>query len=262
MKTVDKALNLLGLFTVATPERGLSDIARAAGLDKATALRLLGALLRHGLVEQRSDSRRYRLGPALLQLALVREATAPVASVLGPVVERLAAATGETAHATLCGGGTLRTVAIAEGSRTTRVVLHPSEVLEIHATASGLAFLAFAAPEEAEAALAACGFARFTPRTPATREAVEALVARARGRGWALADQTFEEEVVGIAAPFFDATGRAAGAVAVASPASRIDRAAEARIARLVVAAALEATAGLGGRASAAFLAATGAEAA
>ena len=45
MSTVGKAVSLLELFTLHEPEIGLSDLARRAGLDKATARRLLMALL-------------------------------------------------------------------------------------------------------------------------------------------------------------------------------------------------------------------------
>ncbi|WP_292300165.1 helix-turn-helix domain-containing protein, partial [Mesorhizobium sp.] len=57
-----KAVSLLELFTLQESEIGLSDLARRAGLDKATARRLLMALAAHRLIEQEPHSRRYRLG--------------------------------------------------------------------------------------------------------------------------------------------------------------------------------------------------------
>ena len=68
MTTVDKALNLLGFFSLSRPEWGLSDLARNAALDKATALRLLRSMQRHELIEQDPETRRFRLGKAFLTL--------------------------------------------------------------------------------------------------------------------------------------------------------------------------------------------------
>jgi adenosylmethionine-8-amino-7-oxononanoate aminotransferase len=52
---------------------GLPEFARLAKIDNATADRLLGALSKHGLVEQETESRAYRLGAATLRLARIRE---------------------------------------------------------------------------------------------------------------------------------------------------------------------------------------------
>ncbi|MEC7141747.1 MAG: helix-turn-helix domain-containing protein, partial [Pseudomonadota bacterium] len=62
MTTVDKALSLLEYFSDLRPEIGLSEFARLSGFDKSAALRMLGALVRAGFVEQDAQSRKYRLG--------------------------------------------------------------------------------------------------------------------------------------------------------------------------------------------------------
>ena len=89
MRTVDKAIELLGLFSEREPEIGLSEISRRAKFDKATSRRLLLALAKHGMVEQNPDDRRYRIGPGVLRLARVREATMPLAAIVQPVPDSL-----------------------------------------------------------------------------------------------------------------------------------------------------------------------------
>ena len=56
MTTVDKALSLLEYFSDLRPEIGLSEFARLSGFDKSAALRMLGALVRAGFVEQDAHS--------------------------------------------------------------------------------------------------------------------------------------------------------------------------------------------------------------
>lgn len=246
MRTVDKALSLLDFFTVSRPEWGLSELAREAGFDKATTLRLLVSLVGRDLVEQHPESRKYRLGTAVLKLARVREACFPVMATVQPALDRLAAETGETAHASMISGGALLTVGIAEPQRSTRVHLEPTELLPFHATASGIVVLAFAAPDLVVRVLGADTFRDYTENTLRSAQAVQERVAIARRDGVALSDGTFEQDVLGIAAPIFDWSGHAQGAIAVASVAGRVDEAKRQAITTAVRAAAVEVTRALG----------------
>ena len=224
MKTVRNALALLDYFTVNQPEWGLSDLARASAHDKATTLRLLKPLVESHFLIQDGQNRKYRLGHAVLTLARTREACFPLGSALQPVLQSLAADAAELAHAAVPGNGAMMTIGSAEAQqRATRVFIDPSEPLPFHATASGLAYLAFADPAWRETTLKARSFDAVTPHTPTQTSQIRALVEQTRQRGYAVSDQTFENEVVGVAVPFFDEHGCAQGTLAVATPTSRID---------------------------------------
>jgi len=248
MSTVDKALDLLNLFTETAPEVGLSDLARRAGRDKATVYRAISALERHGLVEQDKRTRLYHLGPALLRLSNVREAAFPVERVARAIVERLAEASNETAHLTHIEPGGLATICYVEAStHGTRVHIEPSELLPLHATASGLAYLAFTDAEHVDEALADA-MKRYTDLTLTDPARIRDALPAIRARGYATADQAFEREVFGIAAPVFNRSGDVCGAVAVATPTSRMTGALEQRIASAARNAAMEVTKAWGGR--------------
>jgi IclR family transcriptional regulator, acetate operon repressor len=247
MQTVDKAMALLGMFSPGLPEAGLSELARRAGYDKAATRRFLVALGNHGFIEQNGENRKYRLGPACLRIARVREATRPLASIIQPALESLAREAGETAHASLFSGGSLATIAAVEPRRPTRVSIDPAGPLPFHATASGIACLAHLAKAEADALLGSGRLKRHTGRTAISRRDLQVLVDQARARGYARADRSFEDEVIGTAAVFFDWDGRPAGAIAVAAVASRFSRAADALIGRCVMDAAAAVTRATGG---------------
>jgi IclR family transcriptional regulator, acetate operon repressor len=247
MRTVEKALRLLDYLDDQHPERGLSDLARLSGIDKATVLRMLTDMGATGLVEQDPTSRKWRLGAGILRLARLREASFPVTRVLTPVLERLAEETGETAHASLLSGRDLGTVGVVESTRSNRVYIEPGLILPLHATASGIAFTAFARPDLREQVLDRPHVA-ITGTTPVTRDALAARLEHARHHGFATADQTFESEVFGIAMPLFGADGHACGALAVASPSSRVSDAHIDTIVAALTPAAREVTRGLGGR--------------
>lgn len=247
MRTVEKALRLLDLFDDQHPDLGLSEMARLSGMDKATVLRMLTDMAATGLVEQDMQTRHWRLGAGVLRLARLREAAFPVSRVLTPILEQLAQDTGETAHASLKAGRDLGTVGVAESTRPTRVSLEPGLVLPLHATASGIAFTAFAHPDLREQVLAR-PLSGVTRATPTSRAALSDLIALARSRGYAVADQTFESEVYGIAMPLFGPDGFAVGALAVATPSSRISETHVSAILAALAPAARQASLGMGGR--------------
>ncbi|MDG4897629.1 IclR family transcriptional regulator [Mesorhizobium sp. WSM4976] len=246
MGTVDKALILLEFFTVADPEWGLSELAREAGHDKTTTLRLLNSLMRGGFVEQHPKTKKFRIGTTVLKLARVREASFPFVTVIQPSLENLAEATGETAHASVPNGEALTTVSIVAPQRATRVYVDPSQPLPYHATASGLAYLAFAKDEAVEAALSAGELRAHTQHTVIDPKELRSELVRIRERGYAISAKSFELETIGIACPIFDWTGFASATVAVACVASRITASLEARVAAAVTEAAVDITRALG----------------
>lgn len=248
MKSVDRALSVLRYFTVAEPELGLSDITRRAELDKATMHRILTALTRNGLLEQISATKKYRLGAEALRLARVREASIPLSAVISPILLQLSTECGETAHATLGSNEGMLTIGVSEPQRATRVYVDPSATLPFYASASGQIYSAFVSHDNLKAILEANRYEQFTTMTPKGEKDFLERIDKARRAGFAVSQGTFELDTVGVAAPFFDASERVVGAVAVAGVSSRMDSETIERVSVLVRAAAKNATAQLGGR--------------
>jgi DNA-binding IclR family transcriptional regulator len=222
MSTVGKAISLLEHFTLKEPEIGLSDLARKSGLDKATARRLLLALGEHRLIEQEPQSRRYRLGAGLSRLARMRDAHLPFVRVATPIVRELALETGETVHLSEFSAGALLTVHVELSAKANRVSVDVGQILPLHGTASGIAFLAFSRPEAVQACFAK-PLTAFTPHTMTSRDKVMDAVHMAATRGYSRSAQGYEEGVHSVAAPILGSDGFPVGTLAVASPVSRID---------------------------------------
>ncbi|WP_048646777.1 IclR family transcriptional regulator [Nitratireductor soli] len=222
MGTVGKAIFLLELFTAEEPEHGLSELARKAAFDKATTRRLLVSLATGGMVEQDAESRRYRLGAGLSRLARIREMHFPFLKVTVPVARGLAQETGETIHVSEYSAGALATVHVELSARANRVNVDVGQLLPLHGTASGIAFLAFSRPTVMEACMRRA-MAAFTPYTVTAPDALMTAVQAAAARGYSRSDQGYEEGVSSVAAPILGVDGCAIGTLAIASPLSRID---------------------------------------
>ena len=208
MGTVGKALDLLDLFTHQRPSAGLSEIARLAGLNKATCHRLLTEMESRGLAE----------------------------------------ATGETAHMSHLVAGRLQTLAFAYSARHgMKVMMEDADFLPFHATASGMAVLAFLPGPAQQDALSA-PLPRLTAATETAPEVLSARLPAIRANGYSETASTFETDVHGIAVPLFDARAACVGALAVATPVPRMTVDLRARILAEVTGAGARITLLWGGR--------------
>jgi len=242
--TVLKALSLLEHFSELEPELGLSELARRSGIDKSAVHRMLGAMAESGLVEQQADTKLYRIGAGVLRLARVRETAFPISAFVQPV---LVALSEETAHASLISGASLGNIGTAESKRGNRVSLIAGEVLPFHSTASGFSVMAFGDESLMKKALSRQRAGK-TPFTLTEAEDIRAKVETVRANGYSESDQTNEVDVHGLAAPVFDRTGQACGAVSVATPSHRVTEEGRKKTIGAVLRAARKITDGLGGR--------------
>lgn len=219
MSSVAKALNLLAHFSPARPEIGLSMLCRMAKRDKATTYRHLQALEEAGFVEQNPLTKHYRLGPIVLQLSQTREATVPRKAGAETALTVLANATGETSHVSVLSGTTVYPLMSCESPKhSTRAIIDiPS--FPLHATASGLCALAFGPSKLMDVAIA--NLQVFTSNTAHTAADLEQTVHSVRKAGFGRSHRTYEDEIHGLSAPIFDQTGLFAGAVSVATVATR-----------------------------------------
>ncbi|HEY7626723.1 MAG TPA: IclR family transcriptional regulator [Ilumatobacteraceae bacterium] len=211
IQSVDRSVRIL-LALQAARRLSLSDLAARIDLPNSTVHGILRTLAVHGMVEQEPGSSRYMLGPAVLRLSSVYLDSLEFRSRALKWAEELARRTGASVRA---GVLLLDDVIVVhheprpDGSRQMPEV---GFVVPAHASALGKALLAFLPT------------ARDDRRTPLRSMTGETIIDPSL-----LADHLEEiarsgvatehdEAVLGessIAAPIFDATGAAVGAIAV-----------------------------------------------
>src|SRR2546427_894559 len=95
IQSVDRAASILDRLAQ-NGWTGGSEVAGELGVHRSTALRLLGTLERHGLVERDARTSKFRLGARLQQLASAVTGELDLRAQARPICEQLAAAVGET----------------------------------------------------------------------------------------------------------------------------------------------------------------------
>jgi len=93
----------------------LSDLASQLKLERPTIHRILGCLVREGLVMQHPQSRRYLLGHGLYELGLTAATQFKMQAICEPSLKRIAEATSDIAFLTIRSGADAISVARVEG---------------------------------------------------------------------------------------------------------------------------------------------------
>jgi IclR family acetate operon transcriptional repressor len=220
VRSVERAIGILDLLAQGGWRTG-AELARGLGVHRSTALRLLGTLERHALVERDSRTARYRLGRRLPQLASVVTGEFDLRYLARPICERLAVASGETATFELLIGDDIVPIEQATASNSVVTVSWLGRRYPVHCTASGKAFLAFG-PAAVRERLLAEPLARVTPRTVTDPGKLAAQLDQARRSGVARTHEELEMGLDAIAAPVFGPDGEIVAALDVSGPSHRL----------------------------------------
>jgi DNA-binding IclR family transcriptional regulator len=245
---VERAITILDVLAAGGWLSG-AEIARELDVHRSTALRLLGTLERHALVERDPRSAKYRLGQRLAQLASVVTGESDLRSLARPVCEDLAGALGETVTLDVLVGDEIVPIEQATASTSVVGVNWLGRRTPAHCTASGKVILAFG-PAAIRERLLGRPLARSTAHTITERTELEKQLRDALKDGFA---RTYEELEVGldaVAAPVFASSGEVVAALDVSGPSHRLRAEGRPELVRLTLDAAADLSRRLGHRGS------------
>ena len=216
-QAVDRAAALLTLVVEADEPVTFAELSEAAGLARSTTSRLLAALESNRLLE-RCATGEYVGGPLFVLYAARHDRNAEMARLARPMLEVIGEETGETVHLAVANGGQVAHVAQVDstfllGARDWTDVQVPP-----HCSALGKVLLAWGVLEPAPEPLETV-----TEHTRRTRAALDADLAQARTRGFAVTLDELEVGLAGIAAPVFGPDQDVVATVGVSGPTARLE---------------------------------------
>jgi DNA-binding IclR family transcriptional regulator len=219
IQAVDRASALLK--AVAASDRPLSaqELARACGINRSTAWRLLATLEDHGLVEQDPATRRYAVGYASVQLAAGSGHDAVVRRAR-PVLEGLCRDVEESVTFAVAARFHLEYVDQVDPPGPPS----PSwlgRAIPLHATSAGKVFLA-CLPAEERASVLPRVLEGFTETTIVDPDALERELDAVHRAGYATCVGEYEGFSNGVSAAVLDRRGRPLAVVNVWGPSPRV----------------------------------------
>lgn len=219
--SVQKICRILRVLSTPQPLR-LADVCGATGLNKATALRLLNALVIERFVQRDAGTRRFALGEEALVLGMAMQSRDHISKWARPWLVRLAGLSGDTIILSTRNG--IESVCIDRefGAYPIRAnYLDIGSRRPLGVGAGSMAILAWL-PGEAKAVLDQVE-PIITARYPKIdRALLETEIADARARGYSLLLDVVVERMGGVGVPIFGSDGRPIAALSLAALSDRI----------------------------------------
>lgn len=219
--SVQKACLILRAMSDARNAR-LTDIAQAAGQDKATTLRLLDVLARHGFVNRDPENKRYSLGPEIFALGAAAMSRSDPRAKVRPSLIQLVRTFEDTAILSVPRGAESVAVDVHQGSFAIRAnYLEVGSRRPLGVGAGSLALLAWLPDEEIDALMPfiADRLVNYPLLSPAL---LRRSIDDARRRGYVMLVDVVVPRMGGIAVPILSEDGRPSAAISIAALSERI----------------------------------------
>ena len=222
IQSVDRALQILNLFSHRVPVLGVTEISRAVGLSKGTVHGLIRTLLQQGFLQQDSATRKYRLGLKIYELGIVWAGTLEINQKSAGPMNQLAKETLLECRLAIWDGDSM--VITSTVHPRARGVLPHQFGPRVHAYCSGIgkAVLAFMDDEKIALYLKRTPLVAFTPSTVTDKQQLLEELAQIRLRGYAVDREEAVQGLSCIAAPIYQRDGQVAGALSISGGTQRV----------------------------------------
>jgi len=219
LQSVQNGLQILKLFSKEKPILGITEISRELDLPKSTVSRLINDLISEGYL--RKIGRKYTVGLSILgltgvimsQLEIHREAFEPLKCLVNKV--------NENAHVSTLDGTHLIYILKVESKQTIRLLSHVGHHRPPTCSAPGKLLLAFQ-PRKTVDKVIQEGLPKRGPNSVTDPTVLLEQLEQIRRDEYCVCKNEMYEDVVSIAAPIKNYTGKVIASVSVSAPGQRI----------------------------------------
>jgi DNA-binding IclR family transcriptional regulator len=216
-----RAITLLELVASHADGIGVREAARRTGIDRSAVSRILTQFEEMGYVEQQHDRGVYGAGPRLFAMVAALAERDSLAKAAQPLLEDLVDRFNETCYVAARVGDQLVYRGKVDCDHTIRYVIELGKPFPLVGGASGFAILS-GMPEEEREQILRGPLVAHTESSITDPDELRRLLDADRAQGYTFSPGRWVPNGAGIAAPFFDAGGRCAGAITLSSPMDRL----------------------------------------
>ena len=215
IQSVDRALDILHLFSSAKTRLGISEMSKTLGLMNSTVHGLVRTLVAHGFLVQDPETRKYSLGMSNYELSHFFLGGLKIYQVGSRATHRLAQKTGRTSRLAIWDQDSVVAIMNIFARPEAFQYYHIGPRLPAYCTALGKSILASFSAKDLGAYFERTHFIPYTSHTITDRGRLMEDIEQTRLRGYAV-DR--EETLMGtfcLSAPIFDETSHPVGAISV-----------------------------------------------
>jgi DNA-binding IclR family transcriptional regulator len=227
--SVIKCIDILEKFIFVRNAWGTREIARAVGITKSSAHRILQTLRNKDFLAFEEKTEKYIIGPVLLRMASVLRKKIGLVAIAEPILRKYVEITNETMFLFSYSKGKL-TFDLAEGSsHNLRFDPDLGVPYDLHVGAAAKVVLAYLPADKAEEF-----YQRFEKEKICDTRKLKREVRRTQSKGYSTSFGERVKGIVGFGSPIFDASGAFVGGVGLAMPEVRYERGKEKEFGDLV----------------------------
>lgn len=225
----------------------LADLSKGVGLHNSTTFHLVKTMVSLGYIRQSPETKRYHVGRMIFGLAAASRSESEMVAMAMPIIEELADLTGESAHIGMMTGNKIVIAARVSGGAAFQMQERTGGVRPGHATALGKVLLARLTEAQLDRYFEANPLTQLTPKTITDPQRMREELRQVRAAGLAYDDGEFNVEARCVAAPVTDFLGETVAAIGISAPIWRLTLQSLQEKSSLVLKAAAQLSADLGG---------------
>ena len=224
MSSVEKALNILKILAKQPYEAGVTDLAEQIACGKSGTHKLLAALVQEGFVMQKPN-RKYCLGISNYLIGKTYEEHVGISRFCKPYLVKLRDMTNENASLGMWVNGNVTMICKEESTELIRVVGNVAGPRPFNASSIGKTLGAYEDEDLIREKLMKEPLQSFTPKTITSPSKLLEEFAKIREQGYAISDEEYNLNIIGVGAPVRDANGKVWAAISLSAPKMRVDKA-------------------------------------
>ncbi len=217
-----KTLDILETVRESRSGLSLADLARALGLPKPTAYRIVATLEGRGYIT-RNPAGHYQLTRKLFDLQQNESNEQQLLRAAQPVMEKLVESCRETVNLGVLDAGEVVVISTIESPQSIRMTSKVGNRRHLHSTALGKVLLCGLPEKEVQRLIRIQGLPRLTPRTLVTKPALAAELDQVRRQGYALDNEENEADGRCLGAPIVGTGSKIVAALSISAPVFRMD---------------------------------------
>ena len=222
IQSVNRALQILNLFSLSNPQLGITQISRELGLHKGTVQGLVRTMTNAGFLQRDGDTRRYQLGLKIYELGVVLAGSLEINQKASAPAHNLAKQTQHLIRTAILDGDSVLVTLDAYPTPQRFFTWQFGPRAPIYCTALGKALLAFSSRQEIEAFLKRVKLIPYTPNTITKKDKFMRELEETRRRGYSINQGENLLARAAIGAPIFGHTQRPVASMCIVGDPSYI----------------------------------------
>lgn len=224
IQSVDRAIQIVDLFTGDLTELGITEIAQMMNLGKSTVYGLVNTLLAAGYLEQNPENKKYHLGLKLFELGSIVQERMNIREIALPYLKNISKEFGMTVHMGLYQDWEVIYIDKVDAPNTRIVYSQVGKRAPMYCTGIGKAVLANLKAADIQYILRTQFREKLTPHTRIEDGQILQELEEIRKKGYSVDNEEVEIGLKCVAVPIFDYRKNPVAAISISSTAAVMER--------------------------------------